>query len=126
MTLHAAPEPGETPAPPAMPAVPDLNGFVELWFGGTLERRTSNTRRWCPRWDEHPEAVARLRVLHASWVQVAVSGDALTYSTWMLDHFDRHAAVLLSAEGPFAGCAAERHSPARPLPIAPAPKGPGR
>jgi len=40
----------------------------------TLERRASNTRRWCPQWYKHPEVVTRFK---ADAVEAAPGSPAL-------------------------------------------------
>jgi hypothetical protein len=92
-----------------------LEAWVENYFVGLVERRLSNTRRWCSHWAQHPEAVGRLTTLWRSWEQSQAAGDPLALSAWYLDHLDRHLAVLLSADGPFAGCSPQRHNARPPL-----------
>jgi hypothetical protein len=97
----------------------ELAAWVQLWFVDVLERRASNTLRWCQQWDRHPEVVTRMRVLYASWLQVTTHGDALAYSSWMLDHLDRHLAAMQSTFGPFAACSPDRHTPHKGLSVEP-------
>lgn len=100
----------------------DVNDWVKTWLGTIVERRVSNTKRWCPQWFQHPEAVSRLWTCYMGFRQVQDSGNALDFSNWQLDHLDRHITYLMSADGPFAGCSPHRHSHPRQLPIAePAP-----
>jgi hypothetical protein len=96
-----------------------LDAWVEGYFVKVVERRLSNTRRWCSHWAEHDEAVARLRALWRSWEQSRACGDPLVMSAWYLDHLDRHLTVLLGAEGPFAGCQPQRHNARPPLDVRP-------
>jgi hypothetical protein len=89
----------------------DVENWAVKWFGQILERRASNTRRWCRRWYDHPEVVARFHVLHAAYRQAETTGSALDMSSWFVDHLDKHLDVIFSADGPFAGCSPQRHSP---------------
>jgi hypothetical protein len=96
----------------------DVNDWVKTWLGGIIERRNSNTKRWCPRWFEHPEAVARIWQMYMGYRQVKDSGNALDFSNWMLDHLDRHIDRLMAADGPFSGCSPTRHTSPRQLEMA--------
>jgi hypothetical protein len=109
-----APEPRYPRAPAA--TMHDVEDWVVNIMQDTLERRASNTRRWCPQWYKHPEVVTRFRILYATYREVEKL-DALTYSTWFIDHLERHLEVIFSTDGPFAGCSPERHSPHRGLTI---------
>jgi hypothetical protein len=108
--LHPAPTTAE-------PSLDELAAWVKLMFVDVLERRASNTLRWCQQWHQHPEVVTRMRVLYASWVQVTVHGDALAYSSWVLDHLDRHLAAMQVTSGPFAACSEDRHTPHKGLSV---------
>jgi hypothetical protein len=94
----------------------DVEDWVVNIMQDTLERRASNTRRWCPEWYEHPEVLTRFRILHDSYREVEKL-DAYTYSNWFVDHLDRHLDAIFSPDGPFAACSPERHSPHRGLKI---------
>lgn len=95
----------------AEPTIDELAAWVQLIFVDVLERRSSNRRRWCQQWHQHPEAVTRMRVLYAAWLQVTRHGDALAYSSWMLEHLIPHLDALQSTDGPFAACSVDRHTP---------------
>jgi hypothetical protein len=101
----------------------DLQDWVEHWFSRILERRVSNTRRWCPQWYNHPEVVTRLWVLYHSYHETMLYEDATGQSQWFIEHLDKHLDFLLSSDGPFAGCSPQRHSPARGLEVRRAPEG---
>jgi hypothetical protein len=60
-----------------------------------------NTRYWCPRWWDHPEAVTRLRALHQEYIR-AEGENAL--SSWYIYHWDGHAKTLFASTGPFERC----------------------
>lgn len=117
-TVHPIAGPAGDPVEAAVTDA-DLVAWVNLWLGRIVERRISNRNRWCPHWSTHPEVVARLRVLCASWLQVTRHGDALALSAWMLDHLDRHLDRLMDADGPFAGCSPDRHNTPRNLAVGP-------
>jgi hypothetical protein len=95
----------------------DVEDWVVNMMQETLERRATNTRRWCPQWYKHPEVLTRFRILYASYREVE-GLDAISYSTWFLDHLDRHLDAIFSPDGPFAACSPDRHAPHRGLVIA--------
>jgi hypothetical protein len=110
---------GETPEPTGEPGADakdgpqfdDMAEWVEEWLLPNLERRMGNTRRWCNRWYRHPEVVMRLHVVWSTWEHAYRLDDPTTLSSWYIDHLDKHLAVIFSADGPFAGCSPQRHSP---------------
>ncbi|MCK8678210.1 MULTISPECIES: DUF4913 domain-containing protein [Streptomyces] len=73
-------------------------------------RETVSARPWCPRWWEHPEAVAQLYGLWMAWQHHTGPGaDLLGPAVW---HRDFAGPVLLSLRdpaGPFAGCKPGSH-----------------
>jgi hypothetical protein len=103
------------PRPPA--TIHDLENWVVTYFRVVLERRVSNTRRWCPEWYNHPEVVTRIKLLYYSYMESMKYDDAIGQSTWFLEHLDKHVDAMLSADGPFAACSPQRHTPARGLEI---------
>lgn len=94
-----------------------LEEWIDEVFITLIEQRISNTLRWCPKWSEHPEVVARLWILYLGWKQVTEHGSALDFSEWMTDHLDSHVAQIIRADGPFAGCSLQRHRPLTVLPF---------
>jgi hypothetical protein len=111
----------DEPRPPRYSKTPeatwhDVEDWVVNMMQDTLERRATNSRRWCPQWYKHPEVLTRFRILYASYREVEKL-DAFTYSTWFLEHLDRHLDAIFSPDGPFAACSPERHSPHRGLTI---------
>ncbi|GAB86872.1 DUF4913 domain-containing protein (plasmid) [Gordonia rubripertincta] len=78
---------------------------------------TKPGRLWCPRWFDHAEAVSRLEALWRAYESLRLD-PATGMSVWWRDHADHHMAVLMSADGPFEGCSADRghNRPPRPLP----------
>ena len=58
---------------------------------------------WCPLWFEHKEVVARLFALWQA--HLAAEVDLGGMSSWWINDWDRHAAVLFDpANGPFRFC----------------------
>ncbi|MFJ2417494.1 DUF4913 domain-containing protein [Streptomyces brevispora] len=75
-------------------------------------REISTSRPWCTRWQEHPEAVARLHALWLAWQQFTDAEAGLPGpSTWHRDHLDQTLVHLRAPDGPFAACTT---SPTRP------------
>ncbi|SFC59549.1 DUF4913 domain-containing protein [Streptomyces aidingensis] len=75
-------------------------------------REISTARPWCQRWQDHPEAVARLHALWLAWQQFTDIGAGPSGpSVWHRDHLDPALLQLRSADGPFGACTT---SPARP------------
>jgi hypothetical protein len=119
-------------------SAPDPSRFlcanVEDWYINVLavmaERRLdaagSGTLTWCPRWWEHPEAIARLEALWRAW-EVCRDDDGESPSRWFWQHCDPMLAVLMDAKlGPLADCKPDLHrkyTNTRHLPIDPAPAG---
>jgi hypothetical protein len=99
------------------PTPRDLEEWVVKTFGTWLERRPSNTRRWCRRWYEHPEVVVRMWALYDSWHEATRHDSAMGQSSWFVDHLDKHLDVIFSPDGPFAGCTPDRHNPSRSLDV---------
>ena len=77
-------------------------------------------RLWCPRWFDHAEAVSRLEALWRAYESLRLD-PATGMSVWWRDHADHHMAVLMSADGPFEGCSADKghRRPPPPLPTEP-------
>ena len=61
----------------------------------------SSNQFWCSQWWNHSEAVERFKALYEHWLDAQASGGM---SSWWVDHFDRHAAVLFAKRGPFGEC----------------------
>lgn len=61
----------------------------------------NQTRYWCPRWWDHPEAVHRLMALHQEYIRAATEN---TLSAWYIYHWDGHAKTLFAPTGPFERC----------------------
>jgi Domain of unknown function (DUF4913) len=90
------------------------------------ERDLSTLSPWCPRWWDHPEAVARLYALWMAWAELTVPLAGPTGpSLWHRDHLDPAMNALRSPMGPFARCMTNpdhpRHDPPATFPTAPMP-----
>lgn len=63
---------------------------------------------WCEQWWLHSEVVARFKALWQASMQADASlmdGDAGAVSSWWINHWDRHAAVIFDkTNGPFRDC----------------------
>jgi len=66
----------------------------------------SSNAPWCPRWWEHPQAVARLHALWLAWQELTTpeAGGYTGPSVWHRDHLDQCIAQLRAPDGPFAAC----------------------
>lgn len=99
---------------PAVPAEAPPLQFATLpafvAYLGDLYRREvfdSSERVWCPKWWEHPEAIARLEVMWRA-LEALRQHPATGISAWSRDHADVHMARLMQPHGPFRGCTATR------------------
>jgi len=104
------------------PRYPSLEEWVVDYFGPMFSRPLSPALRWCACWWDHAEAISRLEALWRTW-EVARLDPLRGMAVWYRDHLDAQLPVLLSAAGPFAQCAPDRHAPTRPLPTTAAPDG---
>jgi hypothetical protein len=100
------------------PTLYDLEDWIVNFMQRTLERRASNTKRWCAQWHKHPEVISRFWALYHAYLQIEDEGDAIQMSIWYVDHLDRHLETITSADGPFAACSIDRHTPHRGLVVA--------
>lgn len=121
----AVPGDGEQQHPPLYPG---LEAWVAGYFAPMfLHRAPGNPRvRWCHRWWEHAEAIARLTVLWHGWE--GARWEPAAKPGWWLD-LDHHLPILLGLDGPFRNCRqAEgprdaKHDPETIPGLAPAPEG---
>lgn len=67
-------------------------------------REVTTSRPWCQRWQDHPEAVARLHALWLAWQQLTDVGGLTGPSTWHRDHLDPTLLQLRTPDGPFGAC----------------------
>lgn len=124
-TAAAQPDPAQTEDQGAGPASFDfatLYTWVHLHIATITERKISKSSgsesgvgvRWCTRWYEHDEAIARLEALRRAWEEhVAQPGAGM--STWYISHHDPHITALTAPGGPFWQCSPGHHQPARPI-----------
>jgi Domain of unknown function (DUF4913) len=107
MTTVTTSPPVAAPDADAAEEHPPLYDSLEAWVHGYftpmfLHRPAGNTRlRWCPRWWDHAEAIARLTVLWNGWE--AARWDPAAKPGWWLD-LDHHLLILLGLDGPFRTC----------------------
>ena len=96
--------PGASAAGPAA-AFLDAVEWFEGWLAPVVRRPLKAGTYWCRQWQEHAEAVERVRALWEAWEAArAEGGNAMSY--WWTVHFDAHWAALAdSAGGPFSACA---------------------
>lgn len=101
----------------AGPVCADVGEWVDLVFRPTFSRPFGGDLRWCPRWQEHDEAVLRLEALWRAWEQLRLD-PTMGMATWLRDHLDPQLAVLFSQRGPFARCTTDRHEVPPVIPTA--------
>jgi Domain of unknown function (DUF4913) len=83
----------------------DAVEWFEGWLAPVVRRPLKAGTYWCGQWQEHAEAMERLKALWEAWEAArAEGGNAMSY--WWTVHFDAHWAALAdSAGGPFSACA---------------------
>lgn len=94
----AQPIPDDAGMPPGAP--PEVVAWVDK-LTSYLESQERDESVWCPRWQEHPEAVWRFTALHREF-EISFQDD--TMSSWWVNHFDRHAPFLFGRTGIFQAC----------------------
>ena len=89
----------------------DVRQMFFDWLTGhlaTVEVVGTKPTPWCTQWWLHPEVVARFKALWQASMQAEASvmdGDAGAVSSWWINHWDRHAAVIFDkGNGPFRDC----------------------
>ncbi|MGW1839628.1 DUF4913 domain-containing protein [Streptomyces sp. NPDC002067] len=104
--------------PPAPPLILKLSGeqydqelallsnWVQYLLAPYYLTEISSQSPWCPRWFEHPQAVARLHALWIAWQELTTpeAGGWTGPSVWHRDHLDPCIAMLRDPSGPFAAC----------------------
>ncbi|WP_104080972.1 DUF4913 domain-containing protein [Cryobacterium sp. Y11] len=90
---------------------PDVRQMFLDWLTihlDTVEVVGTKPTPWCMEWWLHPEVVARFTALWHASMQASASvqdGDAGATSSWWINHWDRHAAVIFDkSNGPFRDC----------------------
>ncbi len=108
-TAAAAPRPAENQAPEAAPFnFATLYTWVHIHIATITERKISKSSgsesgvgvRWCTRWYDHNEAIARLEALRRAWEEHVITPGA-GMSSWYLSHYDPHITALTSPGGSF-------------------------
>ncbi|RUL92134.1 DUF4913 domain-containing protein [Verrucosispora sp. FIM060022] len=75
-------------------------------YGGEV----SSSSPWCPRWWEHPEAIAYLHGLWLAWQErTGPQANGSDPATWHQSHLWPTMDALRSPNGPFAGCKPGSH-----------------
>ncbi|MEV4437899.1 DUF4913 domain-containing protein [Streptomyces sp. NPDC049577] len=103
--------------------------WVEYVLAACYLTEVSSSAPWCPRWFEHPQAVARLHALWLAWQELTTpeAGGYTGPSVWARDHLDPCMAQLRHPSGPFAACMTHPERPQHALlqqpPVAPLPFG---
>ncbi|MFG2307452.1 DUF4913 domain-containing protein [Streptomyces sp. NPDC048566] len=132
MTVDTSVTPEEAAALAAAPAPPPpppkfilyLDGLeyaqalrqLTLWTHHVLlpvyGREVTSSAPWCPRWWEHPEAVAQLHGLWLAWGELTgPEGGPSGPAIWHRDHLGPVMGTLRDPSGPFAGCKTGTHRP---------------
>jgi hypothetical protein len=121
-----------TPVSEQPDAQPPLYPNVEAWVTGYfapmfLHRIPGGPRvRWCARWWDHAEAIARLTVLWNCWE--AARWEPSAKPGWWLD-LDHHLPIVVGLDGPFRNCRQPegqrpgKHEPETTPNVEPAPLG---
>lgn len=94
-------------------AYSSLESWVTEFFTPTFRRTFGGEFRWCPRWQDHPEAVLRLDALWRAHESLRSDGP-LGMATWFTHFLDPQLAVLLGRGGPFGQCGTDRHTSGSP------------
>ena len=93
----------------------DLADWVDDVLAHLIEVRTGAATRWCPRWQEHPEAVLRLTAIRQDYDD-CLTNPQLGVSGWLRTSVDHHLPRLTAGQGPFSGCTAADHEEPPTLP----------
>ena len=109
---------GSGPSTDGEPAAPSdgfvthyasLEDWVTAYFLPTFRRPFGGEIRWCPAWQEHPEAVVRLQGLWSAWESLQVE-PKLGLITWLTHYLDPQLIVLWGRSGTFGQCTLDRHA----------------
>ncbi len=104
--LLVPPSAADPPVPE--PAYVCVDDWVRHFYLPTFIRPVGGDIRWCAEWPRHTEAMLRFEAMWRSWEVLQLDG-GLGLSTWLVNHLDPNAAMLLSRTGPFAQCTPARH-----------------
>ncbi|WP_433533067.1 DUF4913 domain-containing protein [Micromonospora sp. CA-263727] len=89
-----------------------LSSWVEDLLLPVYGGEVSSSSPWCPRWREHPEAIAYLHGLWLAWQErTGPKAQASDPATWHQSYLWPTMEALRSANGPFAGCKPGLHRP---------------
>ncbi|MFI5994364.1 DUF4913 domain-containing protein [Streptomyces sp. NPDC051362] len=122
-TAPEAPAAAEKPASAPLfilymegPAYASTLRQLTLWVHHVLlpvyGREVTSGSPWCPRWWEHPEAVAQLHGLWLAWGDLTGPGSTMTGpASWHRDYLSSVMDTLRNPQGPFAGCKPGMHRP---------------
>ena len=106
---NPAPDPEESIADqPGRVQYPNLRAWVDGWLCTTIERAPSSTVRWCPQWQQHPEAVMRLGQVFADYTKF-VSAPKMDWGNFLRNSLDVYLPAVLAPTGPFASCDPHNH-----------------
>ncbi|RIV40380.1 DUF4913 domain-containing protein [Micromonospora radicis] len=85
-----------------------VEGLLLPVYGGEV----SSSSPWCPRWREHPEAIAYLHGLWLAWQErTGADAQASDPAHWHQNYLWPTMDMLRSPNGPFAGCKPGLHRP---------------
>nr|WP_063745848.1 DUF4913 domain-containing protein [Streptomyces noursei] len=109
------PEEKKAPAPPLILKLSGdeydqelalLSNWVRYVLAPYYLTEISSQAPWCPRWWEHPQAIARLHALWTAWQELTTpeAGGWTGPSVWHRDHLDPCISALRDPSGPFAAC----------------------
>ncbi len=105
--------------PDTDPIFTTLNDWVTRWMLPLFRRELDGrSTTFCVQWWRHPEAYYRLDALWKSWEFMRLKPGTGT-AVWVKDYLDPHMGVLMSSNGPMAGCTLKKHSahPIEPWPL---------
>ncbi|KPI02877.1 hypothetical protein OK074_5027 [Actinobacteria bacterium OK074] len=93
-----------------------LTDWVDDLLLPVYGREVTTSTPWCPWWDKHPEAVARLHGLWLAWQQhIDPEAGLAGAAVWHRDHLDHTMAQLRGPSGPFAACTTDPERPSHRL-----------
>ncbi|SCG33881.1 DUF4913 domain-containing protein [Micromonospora humi] len=85
-----------------------VEGLLLPVYGGEV----TSGAPWCPRWWEHPEAIAYLHGLWLAWQErTSPRATPSDPATWHQNHLWPTMSTLRDPAGPFAGCKPGGHRP---------------
>ncbi|MFC0097777.1 DUF4913 domain-containing protein [Micromonospora marina] len=85
-----------------------VEGLLLPVYGGEV----TSGAPWCPRWWEHPEAIAYLHGLWLAWQErTSPSAAPSDPALWHQNHLWPTMTALRDPNGPFAGCKPGGHRP---------------